>query len=127
MFSIAIALQAKLLFAKYNDEKLNLDVKSNLDNYQQVVVVWHRWEKSFVALAQYNESVYEMINIEDRDVQGRWRIILQSIRLYAIVIFQFFICTQGLSGRNDNELRKIAEVWLQVHPRVHAEDADGLF
>ncbi|XP_026682047.1 serine/threonine-protein kinase atr [Diaphorina citri] len=45
--------EAKLLVATYNDEMVNVDMDLNLKNYRYAVLIWNRWEKSIVYLAQY--------------------------------------------------------------------------
>lgn len=48
-----LCAEAKLLIATYNDENVNIDMETNLANYESAVAVCKNWEKSFVCLAQY--------------------------------------------------------------------------
>ncbi|KAI5710378.1 hypothetical protein M8J75_008125 [Diaphorina citri] len=49
--------EAKLLVATYNDEMVNVDMDLNLKNYRYAVLIWNRWEKSIVYLAQYQDRL----------------------------------------------------------------------
>ncbi|KAK2579409.1 hypothetical protein KPH14_003267 [Odynerus spinipes] len=63
--------KAKLLFAKYNDETLNVDTDVNICNYKEAIEVWRAWEKSLLACAQYYESVVDRMTDEEKDIKGR--------------------------------------------------------
>ncbi|XP_043279597.1 serine/threonine-protein kinase ATR isoform X2 [Venturia canescens] len=63
--------KAKLLFAKYNDETLNVDTSVNILNYKEAILVWCAWEKSFLACAQYFESIVNRMNEDERDMAGK--------------------------------------------------------
>lgn len=63
--------QAKLLFAKYNDETLNVDTDVSICNYKEAIEVWRAWEKSLLACAQYYESVVNRMSNEEKDIKGR--------------------------------------------------------
>lgn len=63
--------QAKLLFAKYNDETLNVDTDVNIANYKEAILVWCAWEKSLLACAQYYESIVNRMNEDERDTKGK--------------------------------------------------------
>lgn len=58
--------QAKLLWAKYNDETLNVDANGNMTNYKEAFEVWRLWEKSCLAIARYYESVIDKMTDEER-------------------------------------------------------------
>lgn len=64
-------LQAKLLFAKYNDETLNVNTDVNIANYKEAILVWGAWEKSLLACAQYYESIVDRMSEDERDTKGR--------------------------------------------------------
>nr|XP_031832738.1 serine/threonine-protein kinase atr-like [Nomia melanderi] len=63
--------KAKLLYAKYNDETVNVDTDANIMNYKEAIEVWREWEKSFLACAQYYESVIDRLSDEEKDKKGR--------------------------------------------------------
>ncbi|XP_046813707.1 serine/threonine-protein kinase ATR isoform X1 [Vespa crabro] len=63
--------KAKLLFAKYNDETLNVDTDVSICNYKEAIEVWRAWEKSLLACAQYYESVVNRMSDEEKDIKGR--------------------------------------------------------
>ncbi|XP_058804986.1 serine/threonine-protein kinase ATR-like [Phymastichus coffea] len=58
--------KAKLLWAKYNDETLNVDANGNMTNYKEAFEVWRLWEKSCLAIARYYESVIDKMSDEER-------------------------------------------------------------
>ncbi|XP_046670128.1 serine/threonine-protein kinase ATR-like [Homalodisca vitripennis] len=45
--------EAKLLMAVYNDENVNIDMETNVNNYRSAMEVCRNWEKSVVCFAQY--------------------------------------------------------------------------
>ncbi|XP_015115874.1 serine/threonine-protein kinase atr [Diachasma alloeum] len=51
--------KAKLLFARYNEETLNVDKTTNMKYYEESYSAWKSWGKSSLALAQYQESFIE--------------------------------------------------------------------
>ncbi|XP_011304533.1 serine/threonine-protein kinase atr-like [Fopius arisanus] len=51
--------KAKLLFARYNEETLNVDNRTNEKYYEEAYCAWKSWGKSTLALAQYQESFAE--------------------------------------------------------------------
>ncbi|KMQ96860.1 serine threonine-protein kinase atr-like protein [Lasius niger] len=59
--------KAKLLFAKYNDETLNVDTDGCIINYKEAIEVWRGWEKSWVSCAQYYDTIVERMSEEDKD------------------------------------------------------------
>ncbi|XP_033336517.2 serine/threonine-protein kinase ATR [Megalopta genalis] len=63
--------KAKLLYAKYNDETVNVDTDANIMNYKEAIEVWREWEKSLLSCAQYYESVIERLSDEEKDKKGR--------------------------------------------------------
>ncbi|XP_025986385.1 serine/threonine-protein kinase ATR [Solenopsis invicta] len=63
--------KAKLLFAKYNDETLNVDTDGCIVNYKEAIEVWKCWEKSWVSCAQYYDTIVERMSEEDRDRNKR--------------------------------------------------------
>ncbi|XP_043497369.1 serine/threonine-protein kinase ATR-like isoform X1 [Polistes fuscatus] len=63
--------KAKLLFARYNDQTLNVDTDISIANYKEAIEVWRAWEKSLLACAQYYDSVVNRISDDERDVKGR--------------------------------------------------------
>ncbi|XP_025157159.1 serine/threonine-protein kinase ATR [Harpegnathos saltator] len=63
--------KAKLLFAKYNDETLNVDTDGCIINYKEAIDVWRGWEKSWLSCAQYYEAVIERMPEDDRDRKRR--------------------------------------------------------
>ncbi|XP_014472413.1 PREDICTED: serine/threonine-protein kinase ATR-like isoform X2 [Dinoponera quadriceps] len=63
--------KAKLLFAKYNDETLNIDTDGCIFNYKEAIDVWRGWEKSWLSCAQYYEGVVERMPENDRDKSRR--------------------------------------------------------
>lgn len=63
--------KAKLLFAKYNDETLNVDTDGCIINYKEAIEVWRGWEKSWLSCAQYYEAVVERMPEDDRDKSRR--------------------------------------------------------
>lgn len=63
--------QAKLLYAKYNDETLNVDMDGNISNYKEAIEVWRVWEKSLLSCARYYETVVDRMSVEARDTTGR--------------------------------------------------------
>ncbi|XP_071651380.1 serine/threonine-protein kinase ATR [Temnothorax longispinosus] len=63
--------KAKLLFAKYNDETLNVDTDGCIFNYKEALDVWKGWEKSWVACAQYYDTVVERMSEDDKDRNRR--------------------------------------------------------
>lgn len=63
--------KAKLLYAKYNDETVNVDTDANIMNYKEAIEVWREWEKSLLSCAQYYESVIDRMNDEEKDKKGR--------------------------------------------------------
>ncbi|XP_046746064.1 serine/threonine-protein kinase ATR isoform X2 [Diprion similis] len=63
--------RAKLLYAKYNDETLNVDTDGNISNYKEAIEVWRVWEKSLLSCARYYESIVDRMSDEERDVKGR--------------------------------------------------------
>ncbi|XP_011503709.1 PREDICTED: serine/threonine-protein kinase atr-like [Ceratosolen solmsi marchali] len=58
--------KTKLLWAKYNDETLNVDANGNMTNYKEAYEVWRAWEKSSLAIARYYESVIDKMTDEER-------------------------------------------------------------
>ncbi|XP_026671548.1 serine/threonine-protein kinase ATR-like isoform X2 [Ceratina calcarata] len=63
--------KAKLLYAKYNDKRLNVDTDANIFNYKEAIEVWREWEKSLLFCAQYYESVIDKMPDEEKDIRGR--------------------------------------------------------
>ncbi|XP_076654433.1 serine/threonine-protein kinase ATR [Halictus rubicundus] len=63
--------KAKLLYAKYNDETVNVDTDANIMNYKEAIEVWREWEKSLLSCAQYYESVIDRLSDEEKDKKGR--------------------------------------------------------
>ncbi|CAK9833676.1 Serine/threonine-protein kinase atr [Anthophora retusa] len=63
--------KAKLLYAKYNDETVNVDTDANIINYKEAIEVWREWEKSLLSCAQYYESVIDRMVEEEKDTRGR--------------------------------------------------------
>ncbi|KZC05824.1 Serine/threonine-protein kinase atr [Dufourea novaeangliae] len=63
--------KAKLLYAKYNDETVNVDTDANIINYKEAIEVWREWEKSLLFCAQYYESVIDRMTDEEKDRRGR--------------------------------------------------------
>lgn len=63
--------KAKLLFAKYNDETLNVDTDGCIINYKEAIEVWRGWDKSWLSCAQYYEAVVERMPEDDRDKNRR--------------------------------------------------------
>ncbi|XP_060828354.1 serine/threonine-protein kinase atr-like [Bombus pascuorum] len=63
--------KAKLLYAKYNDETVNVDTDANIINYKEAIEVWREWEKSLLFCAQYYESVIDRMSDEEKDSRGR--------------------------------------------------------
>ncbi|XP_025264576.1 serine/threonine-protein kinase ATR [Camponotus floridanus] len=59
--------KAKLLFAKYNDETLNVDTDGCIINYKEAIEVWRGWEKSWVSCAQYYDTIVERMSEDDKD------------------------------------------------------------
>lgn len=70
-FIVTFALQAKLLFAKYNDETLNVDTDGCIINYKEAIEVWRGWEKSWLSCAQYYETIVERMSEDDKDRNRR--------------------------------------------------------
>ncbi|XP_008550901.1 serine/threonine-protein kinase atr [Microplitis demolitor] len=58
--------KAKLLFAQYNDQIVNVSTEINKIYYQEAVEVWQCWEKSYLACAQYHDSLFERMTEEQR-------------------------------------------------------------
>ncbi|KAJ8680180.1 hypothetical protein QAD02_015967 [Eretmocerus hayati] len=58
--------KAKLLWAKYNDETLNVDAAGNTANYKEAFEVWKSWEKSWLAMARYYETLIDKMTEEER-------------------------------------------------------------
>ncbi|XP_076632761.1 serine/threonine-protein kinase atr isoform X1 [Colletes latitarsis] len=63
--------KAKLLYAKYNDETVNVDTDANIINYKEAIEVWREWEKSLLFCAQYYESVIDRMTDDEKDRRGR--------------------------------------------------------
>ncbi|XP_076679651.1 serine/threonine-protein kinase atr isoform X1 [Andrena cerasifolii] len=63
--------KAKLLYAKYNDETVNVDTDANIINYKEAIEVWREWEKSLLLCAQYYESIIDRMTDEEKDIKGR--------------------------------------------------------
>ncbi|XP_012230547.1 serine/threonine-protein kinase ATR [Linepithema humile] len=63
--------KAKLLFAKYNDETLNVDTDGSILNYKEAIEVWRGWEKSWLACAEYYNTIVERMSEEDKDRNRR--------------------------------------------------------
>lgn len=63
--------KAKLLFAKYNDETLNVDTDGCIANYKEAIEVWRGWDQSWLACAQYYEAVFERMPEDDGDKSRR--------------------------------------------------------
>ncbi|KYN35646.1 Serine/threonine-protein kinase atr [Trachymyrmex septentrionalis] len=63
--------KAKLLFAKYNDETLNVDTDGCILNYKEAIEVWRCWEKSWVSCAQYYDTIVERMSENDKDKNKR--------------------------------------------------------
>ncbi|KAG5348071.1 ATR kinase, partial [Acromyrmex charruanus] len=63
--------KAKLLFAKYNDETLNVDTDGCILNYKEAIEVWRCWEKSWVSCAQYYDTIVERMSEDDKDRNKR--------------------------------------------------------
>ncbi|XP_032688955.1 serine/threonine-protein kinase ATR isoform X2 [Odontomachus brunneus] len=63
--------KAKLLFAKYNDETLNVDTDGCIINYKEAIDVWRGWDKSWLSCAQYYEAVVERMPEDDRHKSRR--------------------------------------------------------
>ncbi|KAL0107168.1 hypothetical protein PUN28_015590 [Cardiocondyla obscurior] len=63
--------KAKLLFAKYNDETLNVDTDGCIVNYKEAIEVWKCWEKSWVSCAQYYDTIVERMSEDDKDRNRR--------------------------------------------------------
>lgn len=63
--------KAKLLYAKYNDETVNVDTDANIINYKEAIEVWREWEKSLLFCAQYYESVIDRMIDDEKDKRGR--------------------------------------------------------
>lgn len=59
------------MFAKYNHETLNVDARTNIVNFKEAVEVWRCWEKSYVAIAQYYESLVDAMSDDEKDRVGR--------------------------------------------------------
>uniref|UniRef100_A0A8D9BTK4 non-specific serine/threonine protein kinase n=2 Tax=Cacopsylla melanoneura TaxID=428564 RepID=A0A8D9BTK4_9HEMI len=57
--------EAKLLVATYNDEMVNVDMDLNLKNYRYAVLIWNRWEKSIVYLAQYQDRLLNAMELSE--------------------------------------------------------------
>ncbi|XP_012274502.1 serine/threonine-protein kinase ATR [Orussus abietinus] len=73
--------KAKLLFAKYNDETLNVDTETSIANYKEAVDVWPAWEKSLLCCARYHESVVDRMTDEERDTKG-WDLQMHMLNYY---------------------------------------------
>ncbi|XP_044590601.1 serine/threonine-protein kinase atr-like [Cotesia glomerata] len=58
--------KAKLLFAQYNDQTVNVSTQINRLYYQEAVDVWKFWEKSYLAQAQYYDSLLERMTEDER-------------------------------------------------------------
>lgn len=65
--------KSKLLWAKYNDETLNVESNVNMSNYKTAYEIGKCCEKNCVSIARYYESVIEKMSDEDRDLNGRSR------------------------------------------------------
>ncbi|XP_015183049.1 PREDICTED: serine/threonine-protein kinase ATR isoform X2 [Polistes dominula] len=63
--------KAKLLFARYNDQTLNVDTDISIANYKEAIEVWRAWEKSLLACAQYYDSVVNRMADDEKDIKGR--------------------------------------------------------
>ncbi|XP_003702936.2 serine/threonine-protein kinase ATR isoform X1 [Megachile rotundata] len=63
--------KAKLLYAKYNDETVNVDTDANIINYKEAIEVWREWEKSLLYCAQYYESVIDRMADDEKDTRAR--------------------------------------------------------
>ncbi|XP_011699804.1 PREDICTED: serine/threonine-protein kinase ATR isoform X2 [Wasmannia auropunctata] len=63
--------KAKLLFAKYNDETLNIDTDGCILNYKEAIEVWKCWEKTWVSCAQYYDTIVERLSEDDKDRNRR--------------------------------------------------------
>ncbi|XP_020296818.1 serine/threonine-protein kinase ATR [Pseudomyrmex gracilis] len=59
--------KAKLLFAKYNDETINVDTDGCIANYKEAIEVWRGWEKTWVACADYYDTIIERLSEDDKD------------------------------------------------------------
>ncbi|XP_034947758.1 serine/threonine-protein kinase ATR-like [Chelonus insularis] len=59
--------KAKLLFAKYNDEVVNVHTDINRKYYQEAVDVWRCWEKSYLACAQYHETLINRMSENEKN------------------------------------------------------------
>lgn len=58
--------KAKLLFAKYNDETLNVDPNTNIKYYKDTINIVNDWEKSHLMYAQYTESYFERMTDKEK-------------------------------------------------------------
>lgn len=59
------------MYARYNDETVNVDTDANIINYKEAIEVWREWEKSLLYCAQYYESVIDRMTDEEKDTRGR--------------------------------------------------------
>lgn len=74
--------KAKLLFAKYNHETQNVQTRTNIGNFKEAIEVWRCWENSYIACAQYYESLVNKMSEDAKDVDGR-DMQIQSLLFYA--------------------------------------------
>ncbi|KAF7998404.1 hypothetical protein HCN44_009802 [Aphidius gifuensis] len=75
--------KAKLLFAKYNDETLNVDPDKNINYYKNAASVIDDWEKSRLMYAQYIESYFDRMSEEEKiDGKNGLRYLLRAFSNY---------------------------------------------
>ncbi|XP_014204493.1 serine/threonine-protein kinase ATR [Copidosoma floridanum] len=134
--------KAKLLWAKYNDETLNVDANGNMTNYKEAHEVWRGWEKSCLAIARYYECVLDRMTEDERfssggrDIQTHiinyygksllcgCKYIHQSLPRMLTIWLNYASRTRSLHISSDNaiaktltQMTKIVDVYIERIPR----------
>ncbi|KAL1512933.1 hypothetical protein ABEB36_002432 [Hypothenemus hampei] len=65
-----LCAEARLLIATYNNDICSVDVDTNLQQYKEAVECFKEWEKSLVALAQYQDRILQSYTDELKDVKA---------------------------------------------------------
>ncbi|XP_063984803.1 serine/threonine-protein kinase ATR-like [Diachasmimorpha longicaudata] len=102
--------KAKLLFARYNEETLNVDKTTNMRYYEESYNAWKSWGKSSLALAQYQESF-----IEARGGQPNGNLLSKVINYYGRSLQ--FSCKYV-----HQSMPRMLTIWMDFAEKVHTSE-----
>ncbi|XP_048511999.1 serine/threonine-protein kinase ATR isoform X2 [Athalia rosae] len=109
--------RAKLLYAKYNDETLNVDTDGNICNYKEAIEVWRVWEKSLLSCARYFESIVHRMTHDDRDTKSGRDLQVHMMNYYGKSL-------QYGCKYVHQSMPRMLTIWLDYASRVQAASGD---